>query len=84
MKRYSNIDFLMEMDWSIAFLLIKKANEMDIEDKLFLRWLNGNEFSYQHNISFDEFKNQTLSSSAEEESVNETMQKVKNILDMEV
>lgn len=78
LKRYSNIDYIMSMDWETSFLLIKKAIEKEQEDLLIQRWI-GSEYGFQSRMSLSKFKE--LCTPQKEYTTEEIMQKVNSIIE---
>lgn len=54
LSRYSDIDFIMNLDMESGFKLITKGFEEQSNDRLYQRWI----YHYEKEISFDEFKNE--------------------------
>lgn len=54
LSRYSDIDFIMNLDMESGFRLITKAFEEQSNDRLYQRWI----YNYEKEMSFDEFKNE--------------------------
>lgn len=58
LSRYSNIEYIMNMDFSDGIKLISKANIKIIEDRLFQRWNMEHIFMSENDfISFEDYKN---------------------------
>lgn len=54
LSRYSDIDFIMNLDMESGFKLITKGFEEQSNDRLYQRWI----YNYEKEISFDEFKSE--------------------------
>lgn len=78
LSRYSDINYVMSLEFEDGVKLINKAEEKDTEYKIFLRWV-----PYQEVINFEDFKKEIFSY-VKKESKEEILNKVKGILDMKV
>lgn len=83
LKRYGNIDYVMEMDVADGLSLILKAIEGDNKDKLYLQyvqmvcWMDKDNY-----ISFEEFyKNNTKQMTAKKVTKEEAYKNANNILE---
>lgn len=67
------------MDYEKSILFLCKAKQKEQEDKLYFRWCTG---GYQHEMSFDEFKENAKKASlkTKDVSVENILKKVKVIL----
>lgn len=59
LSRYGSIDYIMSLDFEDGINQIHKAEEKDIEEKLFLRWA----IAFQMESSFTDFKNKLMTNS---------------------
>lgn len=91
LRRYSNIDYILNLDSEEGYEFILKAYEKSDEDKLWEQWLVQYRFMNNDNfISFDDFKESfrkgTNSSnnnvSSDNLSFEEIEDKVKSIIDL--
>lgn len=58
LRRYSNIDYILNKNYDDGFELMKIAHEKDIEDKLWQQWLTKYPYMTEEDfVSFEEFKN---------------------------
>ena len=55
MHEYSNLEYFFALDFLDAAEIIKAMNERRMDDYLFERWI-----PYQDQMSFDDFKSQTV------------------------
>ena len=82
LKRYSNIDFVMNLDVEDGVALIAKAFEKQQEDLLIQRWI----LHYQGEMTFEEFKGKLkavpASTFVDTRTEGEILDEVKDILGM--
>ncbi len=65
LKRYSNIDYILNLQFEEGYELISKAYEKDAEEKLWQQWLVDYRLMDQETfISFEEYKSKGRTSSA--------------------
>lgn len=57
LKRYSNIEYVMNLDSFFGFELIAKAVENDSKERLYLKWLND---TAKYEMSFDDYYKASL------------------------
>lgn len=57
LKRYTNIEYIMNMEATDGFELIAKAVENDSKDKMYIKWLHD---EARYTMSFDEYYQQSL------------------------
>ena len=78
MHEYSNLEYFFALNFLDAAETIKAMNERRMDDYLFERWI-----PYQDQMSFDDFKSQTLKnkeSRIDNRSAKEILQSVKKII----
>lgn len=64
LKRYSNIDYILNLQFEEGYELISKAYEKDAEEKLWQQWLVDYRLMDQETfISFEEYKSKRRGSS---------------------
>ncbi|WP_346877550.1 hypothetical protein [Clostridium sp. UBA5712] len=65
LKRYSNIDYILNLKFEEGYELISKAYEKDAEEKLWQQWLVDYRLMDQETfISFEEYKSKSRGSSS--------------------
>lgn len=61
LRRYSNIEYVLNKAFDEGYKLIRKAHEKDIEDKLWEQWLVDYRFMDSETfISFEEYKGKII------------------------
>ena len=79
MHEYSNLEYFFALDFLDAVKLIEAMTERRMDDYLFQRWI-----PYQDQMSFDDFKSQTVKSKEsrlDTRSSEEILNTVKQILE---
>jgi hypothetical protein len=93
LRRYSNIDYILNLDNEEGYEFILKAYEKSVEEKLWEQWLVQYRFMNKDNfISFEEFKDSLIRKpnakrkilSNENLTLKEIEDKVKSIIDLTV
>lgn len=84
LRKYSNIDYILGMDYSDGFKFIRKAFEKERDEHLWQQWLVDYKRMNKDNfISFAEYReNATKVNEEENISKKEIEEKVKRIIDM--
>lgn len=86
LKRYSNIDYILNLQFEEGYELISKAYEKDAEEKLWQQWLVDYRLMDQETfISFEEYKSKSRgsSNSIDEKLTKEQIEdKVKGIIEL--
>lgn len=86
LKRYSSIDYILNLQFEEGYELISKAYEKDAEEKLWQQWLVDYRLMDQETfISFEEYKSKSRGSSAntgEKLTKEQIEDKVKGIIEL--
>lgn len=85
LRRYNNIDYILNKDFESGFRLIEVAHEKDIEEKLWQQWLAlYPNMTADNFISFEDFKSETLIKNAvlENKSKDEILADVSDIINL--
>lgn len=84
LRKYSNIDYILRMDYSDGFIFIKKAFERERDEYLWQQWLVDYRYMTKDNfISFQEYKKKAIKPLINENlSKKQIEDKVKNIINM--
>lgn len=84
LRKYSNIDYILGMDYSDGFIFIRKAFEKERDEHLWQQWLVDYKRMNKDNfISFAEYRESATKVNEEENiSKKEIEEKVKRIIDM--
>lgn len=88
LRKYSNIEYILNFDFKQGFEFIKKAFEVEVEEKLWQRWLIDSILMNEENFkNFEEYKSMFIKgkgneNNAENLTLDQIEDKVKSIIDL--
>lgn len=85
LRRYSNVDYMLNLNYKDGLEFIFKAYEKELEDRLWDRWLVDYRWMNESNfVSFEDYKNKNSSSLNKVENISKEAieEKVREIINL--